>query len=36
MAISGQLAASMGAKLALSKSDENGTTFQLSLGKRND
>ena len=36
LALSGQLAASMGAKLALAKSDENGTTFQLSLGERND
>ena len=32
----GQLAASMGAKLALTKSNENGTTFRLTLGKRND
>ena len=36
LAISGQLAVSMGAKLALAKSDENGTTFQLTLGERND
>ena len=36
LAISGQLAVSMGAKLALTKSDENGTTFRLTLGERND
>ena len=36
LAISGQLAASMGAKLVLVKSDENGTTFRLTLGERND
>jgi len=30
------LAASMGAELALVKSDENGTTFRLTLAKRND
>ena len=36
LAISGQLAASMGAELALVKSDENGTTFRLTLAKRND
>ena len=35
LAISGQLAASMGAELLLAKSDENGTTFRLTLAKRN-
>ena len=35
LAISGQLAASMGAELVLAKSDENGTTFRLTLTKRN-
>mgnify|MGYP001162242227 FL=1 len=35
LAISGQLAASMGAELFLTKSDENGTTFRLTLAKRN-
>ena len=34
LAISGQLAASMGAELILAKSDNNGTTFRLALAKR--
>ena len=34
LAISGQLAASMGAELILTKSDNSGTTFRLALAKR--